>query len=126
MLYWNPYCYFLVFSFLMYATVKNNMANLKQLHKVYQNALDGLKLARSNFENECREQFDRCDKNDSGSISVGEFLNNYLNEMKDKDYETMRRILDDRMDQFKKIDEDGDGTLTFEEVLQFMYDYTDK
>ena len=110
----------------MYVIIKSSMTNLKHLCQEYKEALNNLNVAKQMLENECRVQFDKCDKNESGSISVGEYLSTLFESLNEMDYNSLRKALDEQMDQFKNIDHDGDGLLTFEELLQFQYTYSDE
>ena len=58
-------------------------------------------------------QFDIRDKKNSGSISIGEYLYTFFNNTSNHDNETLRSKLDAQMNNFKTIDKDLDGTLTF-------------
>ena len=98
------------------------MKSLQELRSDYENALKEVFVKKRQFEEECKRQFDICDKNNSGSISIGEYLDTFFNNTSNNDYETLRSKLDAQIDKFKIIDKDLDGTLTFPEILKFQYD----
>lgn len=74
---------------------------------------------------ELKQVFDECDPNKDGTIEMQEFQK-YLQKLKNKRPATSAEkagvsILDMGESSFSAMDKDGDGSVTFKEMLQLMY-----
>lgn len=96
------------------------MSSLAKLRHEYQQTHERLEAIKEEIVQECTAKFATRDKDNSNTISVGEFLEYFFDKTDGMNYSTIRKLLDERMDRFKEIDTDHNGSLTLEEVIDFQ------
>lgn len=96
------------------------MSSLATLREAYQQTAKHLQTIKDQIIKDCEAKFGTRDKDKSNTISVGEFLEYFFDKTDGMDYFTVRKLLDERMERFKEIDKDHNGSLTLDEVIAFQ------
>ena len=68
-----------------------------------------------------KEEFDKLDTNNSGYITIGEYLNNFFIKNNDMEYNELRNKLNKKITIFENVDINDDKKISLEEVIEYQY-----
>ena len=116
---YQKYLFFLIF-FLIYYNIDymSSFNEIRNEYKMLKNKLDDLDNI---LRNKCKEEFDKLDTNNSGYISIGEYLYNFFIKNNDIDYNELRTKLDKKIAIFEIADKNNDKQISLEEVIEYQY-----
>ncbi len=96
-------------------------AGISTIQKEYRAARLLLTAARRRLTKQVQLLFDECDRDESGSVSAGEFVGRILNQTSGTAYDVLRRRLREKVRLFRELDEDSDHKVSLDEMLEFFF-----
>lgn len=100
------------------------MYNLQELRDQYRRTADRLIKLEQIIKETSVQKFKIHDKNDTGYISMGEYLRNFFDcETDSNDYYKIREMLEQKLNKFDNIDTNKDGLLSLKECIDFQLSF---
>lgn len=100
------------------------MYNLQELRSEYKTTSDKLIELEHLIIKTSEEKFKLLDKNNSGFISMGEYLKHFFEcETNSRDYYEIREMLEKKLNRFDYIDSNKDGLLSMKECVDFQLSF---
>ena len=97
------------------------MSTFNELGIKYHNTYTQLLTIQNEIINKCTIKFNKLDKDNSGYISIGEYLNSFFEKNKDTDYNITRDLLDNKLHIFENADTNKDGYVSLEEAINLQF-----
>jgi len=97
------------------------MSTFNELRNEYKNVTNKLNELDIQLRKKCKEEFDKLDTNNSGYISIGEYLYNFFIKNNDMEYNELRNKLNKKLTIFKNVDINDDRKISLKEVIEYQY-----
>lgn len=114
----KKYLFFNLFFIYYNIDYMSSFNEIRNEYKMLKNKLDDLDNI---LRNKCKDEFDKLDTNNSGYISIGEYLYNFFIKNNDIDYNELRTKLDKKIAIFEIADKNNDKQISLEEVIEYQY-----